>query len=92
MATIVCLTFDFGLRQVTALQATQYVKNMVCFKIRRAVVSENLEICMLIEHDCVCQIKLWNEGADAEVPLLGGGAGLFERQSTIMNELEQELA
>lgn len=87
-----CLCYDLGAKKVRDVSVSTYIKTMVCFKIMRIVVAatESLDVCMLIEHDCLCQIKLWqdetgpNMGA-AEMPSLS-------EQSTIMNELEKTLA
>ena len=52
--TIACLHYNLSTLKVTQVQVTGYIKAMICFKIKRIVISEALEVCMLIEHDCLC--------------------------------------
>lgn len=57
--TVACLLYDLNRKLVVDVQVTGYIKAMICFKIKRIVISEALDVCMLIEHDCLCQIRLW---------------------------------
>ena len=70
------------------IQISSYIKQMVCFKIRKLHTNgENLDMCMLIEHDCLCQIKIWNDGAPFD--MVGEDhENSGPRGATIMNELE----
>jgi hypothetical protein len=53
--TIVGLTYSLAERHVTDIQVSTYIKKMVCFKIRKLHTNgDNLDMCMLIEHDCLC--------------------------------------
>ncbi|CDW76778.1 UNKNOWN [Stylonychia lemnae] len=63
---------------------------MISFKILKIKASENLSICMLIEHDCLCQVKL-NSGFDE----FGGRDSNINSQNrnlNIMNEENHNLA
>ncbi len=48
------LLYDFSEKIIRELKITDYVKSMVGFKIIKIKASEELEVCMLIEHDCLC--------------------------------------
>jgi len=53
--TLVGLTYSLAERNVTDIQVSTYIKQMVCFKIRKLHTNgDNLDMCMLIEHDCLC--------------------------------------
>ena len=67
--TLVALSYNLSEGKVTDIQISTYIKQMVCFKIRKLHTNgDNLDICMLIEHDCLCQIKIWNEGGGFAMP------------------------
>ena len=70
--TLICLYFDFKERVVRDVRVTTYIKDMVCFKIMKIKASENMQVCMLIEHDCLCQVKFYN-GANG----MGGNFGMM---------------
>lgn len=68
LGTLIGLIFNFKDRLVTDVKVTSYIKDMVCFKIRKIIASENLQLCMLIEHDCLCQVKYWTQDEKQEYP------------------------
>ena len=73
------MLFDFNEIAITDILVTDYIKGMVGFRIIKIKANENLDICMLIEHDCLCQIKFWNEN---EV-LMGGLNGIDESPASV---------
>ena len=54
LGTLICLNFDFMVKLVTDVKSTTYIKDMVGFRIIKIQATENLQLCMLIEHDCMC--------------------------------------
>ena len=60
LGTLINLQYDTCLRTVTSVSVTTQIKDMVCFKIRKihSLNCETLQVCMLIEHDCLCQLKI----------------------------------
>ena len=85
--TLACLLFDFNEKAVRDVKVSGYVKSMVCFRIVKIKASENLDVCMLIEHDCLCQIRFWSEDQNFE-----GGDFPMPSSPNIMNEIEHNLA
>ena len=77
--TLIQLVFDCRDKVVKDVKVTSYIKDMVVFKIMKIKATENLQICMLIEHDCLCLVMFYDEGVE-------------EKHPTIMNEENQNLA
>jgi len=48
------MNYDFRANVVTEVTTSNYIKEMVGFKIIKIVANESLDACMLIEHDCLC--------------------------------------
>lgn len=60
--TVLCLWYDLEARIVIDVKVSTYIKSMVEFKLVKAkAASEGLDLCMLIEHDCLCQIRFYEE-------------------------------
>ena len=96
LGTLVCLHFDFLERAVRDVRVNAYIKSMVEFRLVKIKASENLDVCMLIEHDCLCQIRFWAEQEllfDVAVTEGGEMANLPQPKfPSIMNEQEMSLA
>ena len=54
LGTIVGLEYNFRDRLIKDVKVTTYIKDMVSFKIRKIIATEVLNMCILIEQDCLC--------------------------------------
>lgn len=72
LGTLVALLYDLGKGQVVNVSTADFLKKLVCYKIKRiqitqSVVSEEPEpvsrmtLAMLLEHDCVCVVDVRQE-------------------------------
>ena len=66
--SIMGVEHNFKERCVTHLHTSDYVKKLVGYKLRKIVAasSEELSLCMLIEHDCLMQIKTLASGSEQQ--------------------------
>jgi hypothetical protein len=54
LGTIICMNYSIKYKVIKDIKLSSYIKEIVGFKISKIIVHEQLSICMLIEHDCLC--------------------------------------
>lgn len=69
MGSLIHLQYDFKRKQVMRIQTSDFLKKLVCYKIKQITVTQSsatddedpiarLQMAMLIEHDCLCLVDL----------------------------------
>jgi len=57
--TLIHLTYSVRTKEISKIRVTSYLKDLASFKLSQIVVSNDHKvICMLIDPDCICLLRL----------------------------------